>query len=62
VGVLVVHLGEVGTFDAEIVTLLTRMVENVSFALDNLYRELSAGRENARRCGLKRTFGRGDVG
>ena len=39
VGVLVVYLGEVGAFDAEIVALLTRMAENVSFALDNLDRE-----------------------
>ena len=39
VGVLVVYLGEVGAFDAEIVALLTRMSENVSFALDNLDRE-----------------------
>jgi hypothetical protein len=38
-GVLVVYLGEVGAFDAEIVALLTRMAENVSFALDNLDRE-----------------------
>ena len=39
VGVLVVYLGEVGAFDAEIVALLTRMAENVSFALDNLDRD-----------------------
>ena len=39
VGVFVVYLGEVGAFDAEIVALLTRMAENVSFALDNLDRE-----------------------
>jgi signal transduction protein with GAF and PtsI domain len=39
VGVLVVYLGEVGAFDADIVALLTRMAENVSFALDNLDRE-----------------------
>ena len=39
VGVLVVYLGEVGAFDAEVVALLARMAENVSFALDNLDRE-----------------------
>ncbi len=38
-GVLLFYSGENGAFDADIVKLLERMAENVSFALDNFERE-----------------------
>ena len=39
IGAWLFYSGEVGAFDDEIVKLLTRMTENVSFALDNIARE-----------------------
>jgi GAF domain-containing protein len=47
VGVVLVFFGEVGAVDQEIVSLLTRMVENVVFALDNLDSE-AARKKNER--------------
>jgi len=47
VGVLVVYLGEVGAFDEEIVSLLTRMMDNVAFALDKFDGEIE--RKNSER-------------
>ncbi len=39
VALLILYSGEPGCFDAELVTLIERMADNISFALDNLQRE-----------------------
>ena len=56
VGVLVVYFGEVGAFDMEIVALLTRMAENVSFALEHLDREAERKASERATLRLKRMY------